>query len=163
MPRKTSQLQIRVTPEQKRTVKRLASAASMDVSSWVLARVIPQGQEQFQELVTALAKSEERTFALAELADFLRALRAADFKRAVAVAPRARLDAHTLNHLAGTIELASERRGLQPPDWTRDVPIPATPSFGSSLASVRLHLLTRAPVALRRRNLFMDASIDERV
>jgi hypothetical protein len=31
------------------------------------------------------------------------------------------------------------------------------------LASVRLHLLTNAPAVLRRRNLFMDASLDERV
>jgi hypothetical protein len=37
------------------------------------------------------------------------------------------------------------------------------PAFGSSLASLRLHLLTRAPVALRRRNLFADASVDDRV
>ena len=163
MPRKTAQLQIRVSPEQKRTLKRLAADASMDMSSWVLDRVLPKVEERFQELVAAIASADDRTFALAELADFLRPLPSGEFQRAVAFAPRTRLDPPTLNHVAGTIELAAERRGIQAPDWTRDVPIPATPTFGSSLASVRLHLLTRAPVALRRRNLFMDASLDERV
>jgi hypothetical protein len=125
--------------------------------------VPPKGVERFQELVAAIAEADDRNFALAGLADFLRALPSGEFQRAVALAPRTRLDPLTLNHLAGTIELAAERRGVQAPDWTRDVPIPATPTFGSSLASLRLHLLTRAPVALRRRNLFMDASLDDRV
>ena len=163
MPAKTAQLQIRVTPDQKRTLRRLASRASMDMSSWILSRLLPHAQERFQELVATVAASDDRSFALAELADFLRGLPRGEFNRAVAAAPRVRLEPPTLNHLAGTIELAAERRGVPPPGWTRDVPIPHTPQFGSSLSSVRLHLLTRAPVALRRRNLFMDASLDERV
>jgi hypothetical protein len=73
------------------------------------------------------------------------------------------LSADRLNYLAGAIELASRRRGLPPPPWTTEVRIPAEPAFGSALTSVRLHLLTRAPVALRRRNLFVDASLDDRV
>src|SRR5688572_19601996 len=126
MPRKTSQLQIRVTPEQKRTLKRLAAAASMDVSSWVLARALPDEAERFQEMVRALVDEAHRPLALAELADFLRALPSGAFRRAVADAPRARLDPATLNHLAGTIELAAHRRGQAPPAWTRDVPVPST-------------------------------------
>ena len=163
MPRKTAQLQIRVSPEQKQLLKRLAADASMDMSGWVLDRVLPKVEQRFQELVAGIARADDQSFALAELADFLRALPPREFQRAVALAPRARLDPPTLNHLAGTIELAAERRKVPAPDWTSDVPVPDTPAFGSSLGSVRLHLLTRAPVALRRRNLFMDASLDDRV
>jgi hypothetical protein len=163
MPRKTSHLQIRVTPEQKRTMKRLAHDAAMDMSTWVLARVLPDGARRFQDLTANLATADQRRFALAELADFVRPLAAGSFLRAVAEAPRARLDANTLNHVAAAIDLAARRRGVAPPPWTRDVTIPAMPRFGSELTSVRLHLLTRSPVALRRRNLFMDASVDERV
>lgn len=163
MPRKTSHIQIRVTAEQKRTMKRLAGEASMDLSSWVLRRVLPDETGRFQELAAQLAKPAQIPFALAELSDYLRALPVAAFRRAVSEPPRARIDPATLNHLAGSIELAAARRGLEPPAWTATVPVPETPGFGSSLASVRLYLLTRSPVALRRRNLFMDASMDDRV
>ena len=139
MPGKSSQLQIRVTPEQKRALKRLARQADLDLSSWVLGRLLPSEASRFQALARRLADSGKRSFALAEL------------------------DPATLNHLAGTLELAARRRRHEPPRWTDGVRVPVEPVFGSSLGSVRLHLLTRAPVALRRRNLFMDASIGDRV
>ena len=165
MAGKTAQLQIRVTPEQKRILRRLAAAASMDLSAWILDRVLPRSEERFQELVAALARAAGRdpTFALAEVADFLRELPRTEFARSVAHAPRARLDPATLNHLAAAIELAAQKRGLKAPDWTRHVAPSDAPEFGSALGSVRLHLLVNAPVALRRRNLFMDASFDDRV
>jgi hypothetical protein len=159
---KTAQLQIRVSPEQKRKLKQLARAASMDVSTWVLRQILPEEADRFQQLAANLATGTTK-FGLAELADFLRTLPAGAFQRAVAQRPRARLDADTLNYLAGAIELAASRRGQAPPPWTSEVPIAETPSFGSTLSSVRLHLLTRSPVALRRRNQFMDASMDDRV
>jgi hypothetical protein len=135
----------------------------MDMSSWILDRVLPKTQERFQDLAAALATPDQRALALAELADFIHELPRGEFERAVEHAPRARLDPEVLNHLAGATELAANRRGLKAPEWTSVVPIPATPVFGSVLDSVRLYLLTRAPVALRRRNLFFDASFDERV
>ena len=159
---KTAQLQIRVSPEQKRKLKQLARAASMDVSTWVLRQILPEETDRFQELVANLASGRTK-FALAELADFLRTLPSGAFQRAVSQRPRARLDVDTLNYLAGAIELAASRRGQEPPSWTSDVPLAETPSFGSTLSSVRLHLLTKSPVALRRRNQFMDASMDDRV
>ena len=163
MPRKSSQLQIRVSPEQKRQLKRFAREASMDMSTWALSRLLDDDAARFQELTGALATSQDRRLALANLADFLRSLQAGAFERAVSHPPRAHIDDATLNHLAGAVELASERRGVAAPAWTRDVRVPDTPAFGSSLSSVRMYLLTRAPLALRRRNIFVDASIDERV
>jgi hypothetical protein len=138
----------------------------MDVSAWVLSRVLPSETERFQQFVAAVAASTDdgtRRLHLAELADFLRALPVGAFHRAVAEPPRAHLDPALRNHLAGMIELAASRRGQPPPVWTREVPASPEPAFSSSLTSLRLYLLTRAPVALRRRNLFMDASIDDRV
>ena len=159
---KTAQLQIRVSPEQKRKLKQLARAASMDVSTWVLRQILPEEADRFQQLTANLASGTTK-FGLAELADFLRTLPGGAFQRAVAHRPRARLDADTLNYLAGAIELAASHRGQAPPAWTSEVPVAETPSFGSTLSSVRLHLLTQSPVALRRRNQFMDASMDDRV
>ncbi|HTY49830.1 MAG TPA: hypothetical protein VMB48_09070 [Steroidobacteraceae bacterium] len=37
------------------------------------------------------------------------------------------------------------------------------PAFGSELRSLRLHLLTQSPPAFRCRNIFIDASVGERV
>lgn len=159
---KSAQLQIRVSPAQKRRLKQLAREAAMDVSSWVLRRVLPDEAERFQELVAALERLPDR-FRWAELADYLRELPPALFARAIASAPRARLGPETMNRLAGTLELAAFRRDQSSPYWTDQVAIPQEPVFGSALSSVRLHLLVRAPVALRRRNLFMDASMDDRV
>lgn len=160
---KSEQLQIRVTPEQKRTLKWLAREAGTDVSSYVLGRVLPPEGDRFQGLVARLTDPVERRYALAELADWLRTLPAGGVRRAVAGPPQAPLDGKTLNYLAGAIELAAARRALEPPAWTADVPIPQAPLLGSELAGLRLHLLTRSPVALRRRNVFVDASIDDRV
>lgn len=160
---KTSQLQVRVTPAQKRTLKLLAKRDGMDVSNWVLRRIFPDESLEFQRRTEALALRAEPRIALAELADYLGSLPPGAFARAVAEEPRARLEAGILNYLAGAIELALTRRGLQLPAWTARVPHPPDPVFGSQLGAVRLHLLTHTPVAFRRRNLFIDASIDDRV
>lgn len=162
MAGKTAQLQIRVTPEEKRSLKRLARDAGMDMSSWILDQVLPPESAKFQELASALAEPEGREFALAELADFLRPLRGGAFVRATSEPPKAPIEPVTLNHLAGAIELGSAKRAVAPPAWTARVPIPADPVFGTTLNSARLYLLTHAPVAFRRRNVFVDSSIDER-
>ncbi len=163
MSSKSEWLQIRVTPEQKRALKRAAREAGTDMSSWVLDKLLPREADRFQALVARAVDAAERRFALAELADWLRALPPGAFQRAVAQAPRGPLDPGNRNYLAGAIELAADRRGLPPPAWVGETPVPDTPLFGSSLAGLRLHLLTRSPVALRRRNVFVDASIDDRV
>lgn len=163
MASKSEQLQIRVTADQKRALKRLAREAGMDVSAWVLGQVLPPEADRFQALAARVADPAARRHALAELADWLRTLPPGGFRRAVARPPSVALDAESLNYLAGAIERAASRRGLAPPTWTADVPAPRAPLFGSNLASVRLHLLTRSPVALRRRNVFVDSSFDDRV
>ncbi len=154
--------QIRVTADQKRRLKRRARDAGMDMSSWILDRVLPPENERFQALARALAEPKGREFALAELADFLRPLRGGAFARATSEPPRAPIDPVTLNHLAGASELASAKRAVAPPPWTARVPVPAHPVFGTTLNSARLYLLTHTPVAFRRRNVFVDSSIDER-
>ena len=61
------------------------------------------------------------------------------------------------------VELASQQKGVTPPAWTSEVePLPE-PWFATDLPGLRLHLLRSAPVAFKRRNLFVDASIGDRV
>jgi hypothetical protein len=135
----------------------------MDLSAWMLTRSLPDEAEHFQALALAVERDPESAVARGELADYLRGLDKGAFARAVAGAPRARLTSTVLNWLAAGIEIVAARHRLQAPDWVRAVPPDEEPHFGSALAGVRLHLLTRAPVALRRRNLFFDSSFDDRV
>lgn len=143
-------------------LKRRAREAGMDMSSWILDRVLPPESARFQELARSLVEPESRAFALAELEDFLRPFPSGTFARATSEPPKAPIDPVTLNHLAAAIESGSAKRGVASPTWTHRIPFPADPVFGTTLNSARLYLLTHAPVAFRRRNVFVDSSIDER-
>jgi uncharacterized protein (DUF1778 family) len=164
MQEKTHQLQIRVTAAEKTAIQRAAARADMDMSSWVLSKVLPSQQPQFRELAQALAVDVgERRYALAELNDFLTTLDAGEFADAVREPPPAGLEPYLANYLAAMVETAANRTGVPPPSWAARIPPLADPVFGTPYQSVRLHLLVAAPPAFRRRNIFIDASIGDRV
>ena len=71
---KSQQLQIRVTPEQKSALARRARRAGQDLSSFVLARVLPPAALRFAEAVAALGDADPPRHALAELNDLLTGL-----------------------------------------------------------------------------------------
>ena len=58
MATKSDQLQIRISSEQKRRLKQLARDAGMDLSAWVLSRVLPAEAERFQQFVASVAATE---------------------------------------------------------------------------------------------------------
>jgi hypothetical protein len=160
---KTSQLQIRVTPRQKAALKQRAALAGMDVSAFVLARALPDEAVRFAELLRALGDARRERFAFAELNDFLEACAPAVFADAVADAKLARLTPQTANYVAAMVELAAQRKRVAPPAWTATVEPLDAPWFGSPLKSLRPYLLSAAPVPFRRRNIFIDSSIGDRV
>lgn len=163
MNAKTQQLQIRVTPRQKALLKRRANAAGLDVSVYVLARALPPEADRFAQLLRSLAFEASPRFSLAELNDFLTACAAALFVEAVAVADLARLSPYIQNYVAAMVEQAAHLKGVVPPEWTRAVEPLEAPHFATMLASLRLYLLRSAPVPFKRRNIFVDASIGNRV
>jgi hypothetical protein len=61
------------------------------------------------------------------------------------------------------VELAAKLKNVAPPLWTRQIAPLDKPYFGSDLSSLRLYLLTNAPPVFRRRNIFIDASLGDRV
>jgi len=133
------------------------------MSEWVLSRVLPTALETFQALLRELSQAARPGLVLAEIDDLLAPLTGEELVRAVAEPPRVKLTPYWENYLAATIELAAARRRTRPPAWTEDVGPLEAPAFGSSLESLRLHLLTRAPAPFRRRNIFVDSSIGDRV
>jgi len=160
---KSTQLQIRVSESQKAALRRQAKRAGMSMSDWVLSRVLPPLSETVQGLLKALSSAEKPGYVLAELNELLTRLTTSEFKLAVSEPPRVQLDPYWSNYVAATIEQAAASKRTEAPAWTEKVQPLEEPVFGSSLKSLRLHLLTQSPVAFRSRNIFIDSSIGDRV
>ncbi len=168
MSPKTRNLQIRVTPAQKAALRRLARAAGLDLSGYVLTRALPPAHVRFEELLRSLstADSSERPYVLAEINDYLAALSGPELESAVARADPTALDGasdYERNYVAAMIELTCARKGVDPPTWTADVRPLDRPRFGTVLISLRPYLLRVSPVPFKRRNIFVDSSIGDRV
>ncbi len=160
---KRSQLQLRVTEAEKAAIRRAARRARMDMSAYVLSRVLAEPERTFQTLAAALNGSAEPAYALAEVNTFLCALAGPDLRQAVAAAPEVGLSPYLANYLAAMVEAACNARAVPVPAWTRSIAALTEPVFGSALPSLRLYLLTHASAPFRRRNIFIDASIGAQV
>ena len=163
MATKSRQIQVRVSPEEKTKLEELAKRAGQSVSAYLLSRALPPAKVRFEELVRALAVEENRRFALAELNDLLTGLSPMELREAVGDAPLQGLSPYLQNYVAAMVELAAQRKGVAPPEWPSEVPPLEEPAFATNLRSLRLHLLRSAPVAFKRRNIFVDASVGDRV
>lgn len=160
---KTQQLQIRVTPEEKKAIKREADKARRDVSSWVLEKCLKRRGEDFLELTRRLGSASDPSYVLAEINDFLTKLPQYALHDAVSDPPPGNMALELRNRVAAMVEYAAAKNNLEAPEWTRDIPPLQAPSFDSALISLRLHLLINSPPPFKRRNIFLDASIGARV
>ena len=160
---KTQQLQIRVSPEQKSALARLARRAGQDVSAYVLSRALPSAALRFAEILAALGEAKRRRFALAELNDLLAELAPRELAEVTGQAELRGLSPYLQNYVAAMVELAAQRKRIAPPAWVCDVPPLEEPHFATPLEGLRLHLLRASPVPFRRRNLFVDSSVGDRV
>lgn len=165
MSGKTKQIQVRVSPAEKAAIERLAASAGMDVSTYVRTRALPAHRERFDELVGSLvdAGTADRPYLLAELNDLLAGLTSAELPDAVARAEVGALPPYERNYVAAMVEQACSQKGVEHPEWTSAVPPLERPRFVVELASLRPHLLRASPVAFKRRNIFIDATIGDRV
>jgi uncharacterized protein (DUF1778 family) len=160
---KTRQLQIRVTPEQKAALARLARRAGQDVSSFVLSRALPSAALRFAEILGALGEADRQRFALAELNDLLADLAPRELAEVAGHADLRGLSRYLQNYVAAMVELAAHREGVVPPAWVREIPPLEEPHFAAPFEGLRLHLLRASPVPFRRRNIFVDSSVGDRV
>lgn len=163
MTTKSQQLQVRLTPGQKAALKRHARRAGLDLSSYVLSRALPPARSQFDEILRALRQEERPRFALAELNDFLHELAPAEFLDAVAEVELEGLSVFLRNYVAAMVEQAANQKRQAPPPWVRDVAPLEEPYFAVHFPSLRPHLLRAAPIAFKRRNIFVDSAVGDRV
>ena len=161
--RKTEQLQIRVSAAEKAVIKHRASYAGMSMSDWVLSLVLPVSKDKFQRLLNELSRSQTPGFVVAELNELLSQLSVDEYRAAVADQPQAQLDEYWLNYVAAMVEHAAVAKRADTPTWTKSVRPLTRPVFGSSLKSLRLHLLSNGLPAFRSRNIFIDSSVGDRV
>ncbi|MDA1076061.1 MAG: hypothetical protein O3A63_15070 [Proteobacteria bacterium] len=161
---KTEQLQIRLSSEQKASIKAQAAQSGEDVSRWVLRRLLPPGALELEHLVEALSSPRtDRPLKLAAIHDFLERQTATDLKIAVGALNLSRLTPFEANYVAAMIETACSNKHVTPPEWLDDILVLPDPWFASNLKSLRLHLLTSSPPPFRRRNLFIDSTLGSRV
>lgn len=163
MGRKSEFVQIRVTPREKQSLKRHAQEAGQDLSSYVLSRALPPVRLRFEELLRSLGEDEDHRFALAGLNDFLSELTAAELGEAVERADLSPFPPFLRNYVAAMVEQASHLKGVRAPVWTRRIAPLDAPYFVVPLKSLRLHLLRSSPVPFKRRNIFVDSAVGDRV
>ena len=120
-------------------------------------------QTRFARLLEALRADDQPGFALAEINDLLSGLTPSELGSALEHADLAGLTPYLRNYVAAMVELAAHQRDVPPPAWVRDVEPLEAPHFATPLADLRLHLLRAAPVPFKRRNIFIDSSIGDRV
>jgi hypothetical protein len=160
---KSHQLQIRVSAGQKAALRRQARRAGLDMSTYVLARVLPASAVKVAELIGALADADPPRFPLAELNDVLNGLAASAYPEAVEGVDVGRLSPYLQNYVAAMVEHAALQKGVSPPKWAREIEPLEAPAFAVPFPRLRTYLLRASPVAFKRRNLFVDATVGDRV
>ena len=160
---RSEQLQIRVSPEEKAAIRGAAEHAGLDMSAYVLGRALPTPAMRLHACIEDCAGPGPPGFGLAELNTLLTSWTATELRDAVSTPPTTALTPFLSNYIAAMIEQACERRSVRVPGWVRAVEPLTEPAFGSTLKSLRLHLLTHSPPPFRRRNIFIDATIGDRV
>lgn len=163
MSAKSRYLQIRISPAKKAALRRRADMAGQDMSSYVLSRVLPDAALRFAGVIERLSEERDRRFALAELNDLLASLPPAELQAAVEEADLCELPPFVQNYVAAMVEQAAHLGGVPAPAWTRDVEALEKPWFATPLGGLRAHLLRASPVPFRRRNLFVDSALGDRV
>jgi hypothetical protein len=114
----------------------------------------------FVRLAEEVANATRFKDPLAELNDLLTSAPGEEIER---LPPPRIEDPYRLNYVTAMVEVAAHRAGVIPPPWTASVKPLGTPHFIDSSLGLRAHLLTASPPPFRRRNIFIDATIGDRV
>jgi len=114
----------------------------------------------FVRLAVEVAAAHRIAYPLAELNDLLTAAPADEIEK---LPPPSIADPYRLNYVTAMVEVAAHRAGVAPPLWTASVTPLDAPVFIDPSLNLRAHLLTASPPPFRRRNIFIDSSIGDRV
>lgn len=163
---KSSHLQIRLTVAQKEAIRKASAAAGLEMTEWILKKIFPGPKVKFLLLLNALKLVEnkpDRRFVLNDLNAFLSGLDAHLLTEVVMDDPGLSFGALMENYVAAMVEEACVRQGCHPPQWSSECRGVKEPYFATAMSSLRLYLLCNAPVAFRKRNIFVDSTVGDLV
>jgi hypothetical protein len=161
---KDTHLQIRLSKAQKALIFKSAKTCGKDVSKWVLEKILLDKRKEFFEICKRLSVNiKNRSFSFAELSDFLFQLSKHDFSETLSYRPDISMSDENWNIISAMIENIAHKNNFPCPSWVRDVPPLENPLFATELTSLKTYLLINAPIAFRKRNIFVDASVGDRV
>lgn len=164
MSPKSTWLQIRVTPDEKARIRAGADAAGMDLSTFVLSKVLPPNVSEFESYIAWMLDAPDSHVPLAEFVDYLQMLPAV--RGAELAAKPARLDELPplkQNLVCAWIEHRAQLWVVRPPAWVSSVPSLVEPYFAGGLINLRPYLLVVSPLVYRRRNLFVERGLGSRL
>ncbi len=116
--------------------------------------------EDFQRLAGQLW-NHQPSYILAEMNDLLTTASAAEIE---SLSSPVIADPYLSNYVAAMVEQAAHLKGnVRPPVWTSGIAPLAQPVFAAPWMALRTHLLLESPVPFRRRNIFIDSTIGDRV
>jgi hypothetical protein len=114
----------------------------------------------FVRLAGEVAPASRIAYPLAELNDLLTAAPGVEIEN---LTPPSIADPYRLNYVTAMVEVAAHRAGVVPPLWTAAVTPLDAPVFVDPSLNLRAHLLTASPPPFRRRNIFIDSTVGDRV
>src|SRR5438067_86322 len=115
---------------------------------------------RFARLTREVSAADRISYPLAELNDLLTVAEGPEIE---SLPPPTIHDPYRLNYVTAMVELAAHRAAVVPPAWTASIKPLDTPVFIDSSLKLRAHLLTASPPPFRRRNIFIDSSLGDRV
>lgn len=159
---KTDFIQIRISKDEKKRFAKLAKLQGQSLSEWIISKLSSDSSSiEIKKIYAKLRKAEDSSYILALLNDYLMNMPELLWNDALKDSPE-NIDIENLCYIASMIERATEIRGLELPQWVKDIGPLSKPYFGSKLKNLRMYLLINSPIAFRKRNIFIDASVGDR-
>ncbi len=159
MAPRTSQLQIRVSPEQKATLKRLAARAGLSVSAYVLGQSLPSANWALEGPLADVR--DGKPTALPVLRRQVAAMPPEDLGKRLESVDVSNLRPLAQNQVAALVEEVAYAADVEPPRWTASIHPLELPHFRWPLQSLRPYQLRASSVALKRRNVFDPSGASE--
>jgi len=140
-----------------------AQCAGMEMSSWVKKQLFSKDKRTYLDILKHVIPGENNKEGFALFHDFLNNITPTLLADVVVDLPERLRDTLSGNYMAAMVEVACHIKGVIPPLWVQKYKGLMTPYFSSTLPSLRMYLMQSSPPPFRRRNIFIDASIGDRV
>ncbi|MBN1115197.1 MAG: hypothetical protein JXA66_07645 [Oligoflexia bacterium] len=162
--KKSDTIQIRVSANDKKKLKRLADTNRLTISEYIIKMcLLDNTSDTLRQIYSELAcAGNDKSYYFAFLNDYLMKVPVYLWKSITDYKPDFP-EQGDLAYVAALMEQTAHVRNLSTPSWCSDVKALDEPFMASSIKKLRLYLLINSPVPFRKRNIFIDSSAGDRV